>query len=340
MNKSKIQNPIKTLIMLIVMLSFFATSIFSVTIKIGSIAPQRSPWDKALRELSREWSKITNGQVKLKIYAGGVVGSEGDMIRKMRLGQLGGAGFTNRGLSKLYRDVYVLNIPFLFDTEGELDYVINKMMPLFEKKIEEKGYKFIIWTMAGWVQLYTKNKVIYPKDLKKHKISFATGEPEMEQFWKKSGFQVIPNDLKDMMMGLQSGMVNAFYLPPLMAAAGQYFPLAPHMCSFKVAPLFGGIVLTKKIWNKIPDEFKPKMLEVTKRISKNLYKKTKELEKEALDKMLENGLIINEISPEIIKEWKVSTLNRLDSLVGKAFSKEIYQVLRKYLEEYRKSNAK
>ena len=79
-------------------------------IKIGSIAPDRSPWNDALKEIGREWEKISNGQVKLKIYPGGIAGSEEDMIRKMKVGTLGGAVLTNIGLTKINPDAFVLSI--------------------------------------------------------------------------------------------------------------------------------------------------------------------------------------------------------------------------------------
>jgi len=329
-----------TIVAMLVFIIILAQPAYSLTIKIGSVAPQRSPWDKAMRELAREWAKITEGKVQLKIYPGGIAGGEGDMIRKMRVGVLGGAAFTNMGLTKLYQDVYVLNIPLQFNSEEELSYVMKRMMPIFEEKIEKKGYKFIIWTMAGWVHIFSKKPVLYPNDLKKHKLSFTVGEPELEQFWKKGGFQIIPNELKDMMMALQSGMVDSFYLPPLMAASGQYFPMAPNMCSMKVAPLFGGIVLTEKMWKRIPDQYKEKMLSVTKGISERLLDKTKSLESEALETMVENGLIINDPPEAARKLWIETSFSRVDTLIGKAFSKDIFDILQKHLQEFRKSNGK
>ncbi|MCK7461674.1 MAG: hypothetical protein MZU84_06240 [Sphingobacterium sp.] len=32
-----------------------------MVIKIGSIAPARSPWDKALEQVARDWERISNG---------------------------------------------------------------------------------------------------------------------------------------------------------------------------------------------------------------------------------------------------------------------------------------
>jgi len=150
-------------------------------IKIGSVAPDRSPWDDALKEIAREWAAITNGQVKLKIYPGGIAGSEEDMIRKMKMGTLGGAILTNIGLSKIDPDAFVLSTPFMFHSEEEMAYVMERLTPVFEKQIEKKGFKVIIWTMTGWVNFFSKSPVLYPQDLKKHKLSFNTGVPEMEQ---------------------------------------------------------------------------------------------------------------------------------------------------------------
>ena len=309
-----------------------------LTIKIGSIAPDRSPWDRGLEELGREWERITGGEVKLKIYPGGIAGSEADMIRKMRMDILGGAGLTNIGMTHVYPEISVLNIPFAFNSEEEFKFVMEKMRSRFEEGIEEKGYKLIIWTLSGWVNLFTKEPVFYPNELKKHKISFSTGSPESEQAWKKMGYQIIPNDLKDLLMALQSGMVDAFYLPPLIAGSGQYFPLAPNMCSLKIAPLTGGIMVTNRVWRKIPEQYKEPMLAVTHELSKKLLIRIEDLERETLETMKEHGLVINQVPGDAIQKWREAPAKGVEYLIGKAFSKEIYVELLNHLNEYRKTH--
>lgn len=323
------------MLLALIILMLISGTVYSITIKIGSVAPAKSPWDKALRELGREWKAISNGQIRVKIYPGGIAGSEEDMIRKMKVGTLGGAVFTNRGLTKIYSDFYVLNLPFTFDSEKEFLHVAEKMNPIFEKGIEKKGYKVIIWSMAGWVNFFSKHKIEYPKDLKKHKLSFATGEPELEQVWKKSGYQVIPNDMSDLMMGLQSGMVNAFYLPPLVAASGQYFPLAPNMLSLQIAPIYGGIVISKRIWNRIPDKFKPKLMALAQKLSAELKEKTASLEEEAVETMKKHGLILNPLPADAMVKWRAAVEKGFSSLINKVFSKTIYDTMIEYLNQYR-----
>ena len=309
-------------------------------IKIGSIAPDRSPWNDALKELAREWEAISKGQVKLKIYPGGIVGSEDDMIRKMKVGTLGGAVLTNIGLTKIDRDAFVLSTPFMFSSEKEMEYVMGQLIPTFEKHIQEKGFKVILWTMSGWVNFFSKKKVLYPEDLKNQKLSFSTGEPEMEQAWKKSGYYIVPCELKDLMMALESGMVDAFYLPPLLAGSGQYFPLAPHMCSLKIAPLVGGMVIMDKLWEKIPDVYKQPMMDVVKRLSGKLAIETDALENQAIESMKKHGLIIHEAPADSLPKWKESAAKGMDELIGKMFSREIYEKLQQVLQEFKQKNEK
>src|SRR5512136_476137 len=228
----------------------------AVVIKIASIAPSRSPWDKALEKVANDWERLSNGSVQVKIYPGSIAGSEQDMIRKMRLGVLQGGVFSTMGLAKIDHSLTVLCIPFLFHSRDEFDDVFERMKPTLEKLIEAKGFQVMFWTLAGWINFFSKSPVIEPDDLKKLKISVTTDFPEIEQVWKRMGYEVVTGDTD--MIQLQSGAITALYLPPLVAASGQFFALAPHMLEPSLAPLFGGLLLSDKAWASIPaDLHKP-----------------------------------------------------------------------------------
>ena len=328
------------LILALVLLLGGANAHAVTVIKIGNIAPERSPWNKALQEVAADWAKISGGQVELKIYAGGIAGSEEDMLRKMRLGTLGGAVFTAFGMVKINPDVFVLSTPFLWDSEPEFLHVFDKMKPVFRKQIEDKGYRVLLWTHAGWTYFFTKGQVLYPDDLKKCKISFVTGEPEMEQAWKSMGYQMVPNDLKDLMIGLQSGLVDSFFLTPLLAASGQYFAMAPHMLDLQLGPLIGGLVLTGKAWESVPEAFRQPMEEALARAADRLAQETKGLENEAIKTMMDNGLIVEKAPADALAKWRAVAAKGTDVLTEKAFSKEIYEKALALIAEFRQQSAR
>lgn len=307
-----------------------------VVIKIGSIAPSRSPWDKALEKVAREWERISNGTVQVKIYPGGIAGSEIDMIRKMRLGVLQGGVFTTMGLSKIERSVTALNIPLLFHSPEEFSVVFEKMRPVFEGTIEGKGFKVVLWTLAGWVQFFTKQPIAYPEDLKKMKISVTDNDPEIEQVWKKMGYQVVPGDFKDLMVQLQSGAVTAAYMPPLLAGSGQYFAVVPHMLSLRLAPLVGGLILSDKAWAAIPADLHEALITAVADASRGLYEETMALEADAVKMMRDNGLVVHEPPGAALRMWREAASQGVSDLIGPIFSKEMYDRIVGYLQEYRK----
>lgn len=332
----------RTAAVMAVLLAAFsmAPDLRAAVIKIGSVAPDRSPWGKALEEVAREWERISDGAVEVKIYPGGIAGSELDMIRKMRLGVLQGGVFTNMGLAKIERSALALNMPFLFDSLEEFDAVFERVKPVLERAVESKGFKVILWTQAGWVNFFTKDKVVYPDDLKKHKVSVTSDEPELEQLWKKMGFQVVPGDMKDLMVQLQSGMVTAAYLPALLAGSGQYFAITPHMLNLPLSPLVGGLILSDKAWGSIPAQFRQPMLEAVAKVSRELARETADLEKDALTMMKDNGLLVHEPPPDALAKWREGAARSVDDLVGKTFPRDIYDEITARIEEFRKSRGK
>jgi TRAP-type C4-dicarboxylate transport system substrate-binding protein len=315
-------------------------SLWCTVIKIGSIAPDRSPWNDALNTIAREWGKISNGTIVLKIYPNGIAGTEQDVIRKLRLGTLDGAVFTNMGMTKLNPNLYAFNAPFLLETKEEFEYVFDRMLPYFVKPIEEKGYKLLFRSLAGWVYFFARDKFFYPEDLLGYKISFTTGEPDMEQAFKKMGYQVIPNEMKDVMMALQSGMVNCIYYPPLVAASAQFFALTPHMLRLPMSPLIGWMVLTEKAWQNIPEAFREPMLEAIRKEAEELYPKTIKLEQEALKVMKENGLVVHEPPPDALERWRAASLKGMEDVAGKAYSRDILDKVLSLLKEFRAKNGR
>src|SRR6185369_5846559 len=93
-------------------------------IKFATLAPDGSTWAKVMSDLDKELQSKTGGQVRFKFYWGGVQGDEKDVVRKMRLGQLQSAGITGMGLGEVAPELRVLDVPFLFRSPSEVDYVL------------------------------------------------------------------------------------------------------------------------------------------------------------------------------------------------------------------------
>lgn len=321
---------------LILILLFVCGSAYALTIKIGCIAPADSPWGTAIRLLGAKWKKATGGEIVLKPYLSGVAGSEKDMIRKMRIGQLHAAVLTMDGLKEIYRDVMALSSPFLVRNGDELDYVLQKMQPHFEREFEKRGFRNLEWITVGWVKLFSRRRVIFPDDLKKQTLAADANDSSIISAWRSMGFRVCPINLTELSVGLQTGMVDAVYTTQLASAAFQWFATANHMISLDFAPVFCGIIVRENIWERIPERLKPVLLKAVREIKQVLYREAKALEAEALRIMKKHGLVVHQVADEGEERWRSIMARGIEAALDGGFSQEVYDTIRKLLFDYRR----
>ena len=150
-------------------------------IKFATLAPEGSSWMKSMRGLAEKIKKATDGNVTFRFYPGGVSGDEKDVIRKMRIGQLHGAGFTGVGLGQILPEVRVLDLPFLFSTDEEIQHVYSKMSDYYAARYEDKGYVLLGWVPVGWIHFFSQHPIRSVEDLRRSKSWMWEGDPLVEQ---------------------------------------------------------------------------------------------------------------------------------------------------------------
>ncbi|MBN2551720.1 MAG: TRAP transporter substrate-binding protein DctP [Spirochaetales bacterium] len=321
-------------LVLLVGILFGSLQVEAQVIKVGSVAPEGSPWDRALKRIALDWQKISGGRVTLKIYSGGIAGDEPDMIRKMRINQIQAAAMSGSGLGKIDPDWLVYQLPFLTQNDEELDYLFERLRPELERRMEDKGFTFLAIIKSGWLRFFAKEKVVTPDDFRKLKFFVMEGSPEVDQAWKIMGFHIVPLPPNDAFAALQSGMVEIFTASPLTAAAMQWFALAPHMTDINWTPFTAGLVISNQAWRRIPRELQPKLKAATRSVLADLEAEIIELENQAMEIMKDNGLIVHQVPPAVQEEWEELVQEGFKILVGDVISRDLYEQARQIISEY------
>ena len=325
----------------IYLLALSVTPTHAQVIKLGTVAPEGSPWHDAMLETAQKWKELSGGRVTVRIYAGGVAGDEKDMLRKIRIGQLHAAALTSSTLLEIVPDIEAISLPMLVRTDEELDYVIEKLGPEFEARLAKKGFKVLSWSCAGWVYFFTKEPVTTPDDMKRQKLFFWGSDTAYIELLKKWGFNPIPLGIIDLLPSLQTGLVDAFPSPPAAAVLFQMFTLAPHMTDFRWQPLPGTTVISMRQWNKIPADLRPALEGVARDVGTRLQTRIRELEKEAIAVMIEHGLTVHPVSPSVEEAWrKFLRETGYPVFVGPRVSQEMFDAVRSLLDEYRATDLK
>jgi TRAP-type C4-dicarboxylate transport system substrate-binding protein len=312
---------------LILLLFLSCLCLQALTLKIGTVAPAGSPWAESLRRLSADWNRISGGRVTLKIYAGGIAGEEEDMIRKMRIGQLDGAALTQLGWGLLDPGILALSTPFLIQEEEELERVMAGSKTYFEDRLESEGYRLFAFSKAGWVHFFGREPLIVPEDLMRLKLGVPAGNADFVDTWRKIGFNAFSLPFGDILVGLQTGMIDAFYAPPLVAATFQWFGPARHMTALPVAPVVGAVIMSSKSLERIPDELREELLGTFDELARWLNTEMVGLEQEALSAMEQQGLRIHPVPAEAAERWRRVVSDSIHVVLGRIIPQESYDLI-------------
>jgi len=311
-----------------------STPIAQTSIKLATVVPEGSVWDKNLKQMAEEWKQATGGRLAVTVYGGGSQGDEPTVLRKMRLDALQAASFTAVGLGTIDSAFNVFDIPFFFASYDELNYVTDKLTPAIRKRIEPKGFVLLNWGHGGWTQIFTKKPVHTVDDLKHIKLFTSAGNDRMVQWFKANGFEPRAMAMTDIMTGLSTGMIEGLPTPPLAAMLFQWYKQTPYMLDIGLAPIVGATVITTKTWKSIPDADKPKLLAAADGVEKRLRVDIPKQDQSAIDAMTKAGLTVTKATGP---EWGAQLDSLGKTMRGEMVPADIYDLASKARDEFRKT---
>lgn len=324
----------------LVALSLTTTSLEArVVLRLGTLAPKGSSWELILRKMGADWSQATEGELHLRIYPGGTVGDEAEMIRKMRIGQLQAAAISNAGLAEIDSRAYSLMLPMMFESYEEWDYVRQRVNPILEEKLREKGFVVLAWSDVGWVYFFTKEPMRRPADLTTMKLAGSHTESRTIEIFKWAGFNPVPISAVDMMTGLQTGLIDSVYMPIILAEGSQYYRQASYMTDMKWAPLQGAVVMHEEGWNRLTESQKKEVLQITRQVGEELQRSNREQEQKSLEAMTKRGLEIVTVSDAARSEWLGVAEKAYPRVRENLVPPEIFDQVQTLRDQYRNERA-
>jgi TRAP-type transport system periplasmic protein len=308
-----------------------------IVIKLGTLAPEGNSWVKMLNALNAEVTKKTENMVQLKIYAGGVLGDEMDMLRKMKIGQIQAAALSSQSLSGIYMEMNVLQIPFLFQNYDEVDVVLKKMDAFFKKGFEDNGYILLGFSEVGFVYLMSSTIPISGVgDIKKAKVWIQEGSYVAKAVFDAANVTAIPLSVPDVLVGLQTGLVDVVYIPPTGAISLQWFTKVKYLTNVPLAYVAGAIVISKDVFNRLSPAHKTVLLEISQRYLGQLKAVARNDNQEAIKVMVKQGVKIISPSKEQVDELRKLSSDAMGRITGKAFSRATVDEVNSLLANYRK----
>jgi len=326
--------------LLLTLLPFVSTGSLNAQtrIRLTTLLPQGSSQYHALEEMGQQWKAATGGAVTLTIYAGGTMGGEEDAVRRMRAGQLQAATLSAAGLSSIDPAVGAIEkIPLLYHSLDEMEFVCSKLQADLERRLEQRGFVVLSWTDAGWIYIFSRQPYSKPEEFrsKKSKVFVGASDIEEAEVVNSLGFQAVPLEWSDVLISLQTGLVDTVPVTPFYALASQYDLAAKNLLEVKYVPLVGATVMTKRAWDVLTADQHDKVLRASGEAGRKIRDQSRAESQQAIEAMKKRGLQVHPVSPELEEEWRHFAESVYPKMRGKMIPADVFDRTLSLVAEYR-----
>lgn len=301
------------------------------TLRIATVAPAGSSFDKRLQALNAEWSRGP-GQVRMNVYAGGSMGGELAIVRRMNQGQLQGAMLTSVGLGQIDRSVTALQlIPLMFRDWRDVDLARERLRPELERRLHAAGYVVLFWADAGWVRFFSRTPIERAADLKSLRVLASAGDPDSIELMKAYYTPVVLEPDK-VYLSLRNKMIDAAPIPPFLANAMQVATIAPYMVDLPWVPITGALVVSRAAWEALDPATQAWMKESSERAGADIRRIARAEDEQAIAAMQEKqGLKVIRLTPDAEREWREEVSRMYPEIRGRLVPEEMFDEVAKTL---------
>ncbi len=310
----------------------------ALDLKIATIAPDGTLWMKEMRKGAEEIARRTAGRVNLKFYAGGSMGSDRAVLRKIRAGQLHGGALTGGALSDVYHDAQLYSLPLLFRSEAELDYVKARMDKAIAQGVEERGFVTFGFIYGGFAYLMSSDPIRMVADLKHQKIWIPEGDDIARALFETLGVSPVPLPITDVLTGLQTGLVSTVASTTAGAIALQWHSKVKYVTDVPALYVYGVLALDKKAWQRLAPGDQKIVREVMDTIFANLDKQNRRDDRNAREALRKQGIEFLTMTPDEVAKLRKAADDTIERL-GKqdAFSLVQLKTVRGHLDDFRRN---
>jgi tripartite ATP-independent transporter DctP family solute receptor len=279
-----------------------------IVMKIATVAPENTPWEKQLRKFKKYVEKETNGRVKVKMFMGGSLGGEKSLVRRTAQGSIQVFGGSSAALGSLVPELNVLESPFLFDSYAEADRKLDgPAKGTAAKAVARRGFKFGFWAENGFRSWYTKDKKIRaPGDLDGLRMRSQEALVHLETY-RALGASPVPIDVTNVLTSLQTGVVDGFDNTPLFAFAASWYQAAKHLTLSKHAYQPGVVVYSKSWFDGLPSDVKQVLTNVPQEMVQDGRSSVRRMEPVLVKNLKRYGIDVHDPSDAELAAFKSRT---------------------------------
>lgn len=271
-----------------------STAASAATLRAWNIHPEGYPNTLALEQMAAEVAEKTGGDLTIKLFNGGVLGSQPDAIEQVRLGALDVGQFNLGPMGTSVPATNVVSLPFIFKSipqmyramDGEIGDAIGKGMA-------EKGIVALAWYDSGARSFYNSERAINtPEDVKGLKVRVMNNDLFVGMIASMGG-NATPMAFAEVYQSLKTGVVDGAENNPPSYESTNHFEVAQFYSLTEHLIIPECVCMSKKAFDSLSAEQQDIVRTAARNSAEAQRVLWKEREKVSMDKVIAQGATVN-----------------------------------------------
>ncbi|HTJ47414.1 MAG TPA: TRAP transporter substrate-binding protein DctP [Kofleriaceae bacterium] len=310
-----------------------------IVLRIATLAPPGSAWEKALTHAGNEIASKTSSRVTIQWYPGGAGADELDYIKRIKAGQLDGAELTSVGLSTIDPSIALLELPRMFGSIEEYDYVSAKLWPWLQRTYAGNGFALLAHEDAGAWTWFSVAPIQSIGDLQSSLPWARKGEPIVAAFYGQLGVTALPMEPSNVYGALSVGTINACYGSPLALIALRWSTSVKFELQTAIGYRAGALALDTSALGQISASDEKIVLREMNRASAKIRSSVRKEQLDADRALGKAGIKLVALDPTFGSMLDAAGAATWTSLAGTLYTTNDLAMVLKYRGQYRQRHA-
>lgn len=305
--------------------------------KIATVSPDGTFWMQEMRAAAEEINKMSQGRVEFKFYPGGVMGSDESVLRKIRIGQLQGGAVTAGSMTEIAPDIAIYELPYLFDSLQQVDYVRSRMDAGLVGSLEDKGFVSFGLAEGGFSYMMSDEPLQTVEQVANKKVWLPSNHEVGEAVFSSASISPVPLPISDVLTGLQTGLIDTIITSPIGAIALQWHTKISYVMDEPLTYFSALLVIDKKAFDKLSENDRQLVRDIMGKAFVNINEQNRKDNVNAKQALLNQGIKFVRLTPESAKQWRQvgdAAVKKLEQ--QNRYSDKVYDELMNYLNESKK----
>lgn len=276
----------------------------SQELRIATLAPADSQWMRDMQAGAERIREMTEGRVTLKFRAGGVAGSDAQVLRKIRIGDLQGGALSAGGLASVYPGLNLYGIPLIFRSLDEVDYVRARLDDKLAAGLEEAGFVSFGFSEGGFSNLLSNTPVSHVDDLRRQKVWVPDNDLISFEIMESLRLAPVPLEVGDALLGLERGLVDVVAASPVVALVLQWHTKVRYRTELPISYSMGVFVLAKDVFRRLREDDQAVVRSVIENVMAGIDAASRDDNEEARQVMANMGIQTVPVNAGDVEEWR------------------------------------